>query len=74
MTKPITFDVAYHGQSTLLGMRTALNAKAMINRQDFGLGQGMMVQVAASWMVAIEIHLEAAQQSVEVHEVVATAG
>jgi len=75
VTKPITFDVAYRGQSTLMGARTGLVAKATINRNDFGVGQGAAVQLIASSMVTIEIDLEAVQQAVEVREaaVIATA-
>ena len=73
VTKPITFDVAYRGQSTLIGARTGLTAKATINRNDFGLGRGAAVQLAASSMATIEIDLEAVQQAVEVREAVATA-
>ena len=73
VTKPITFDVAYRGQSTLMGARTGLTAKATINRNDFGVGRGAAVQLVASSIATIEISLEAVQQSVEVHEGVATA-
>ncbi len=73
VTRPITFDVAYHGQSSLMDTRTDLTAKATINRHDFGLGQGAAVRLAASSMVTIEIDLEAVQQSVEVQEAGATA-
>ncbi len=72
VTKPITFDVVYHGQRTLMDTRTDLTAKATINRHDFGLGQGAAVRLAASAMVTIEIDLEAVQQSVEVQEAAAT--
>src|SRR6266496_5972315 len=73
--KPVTFDVTYRGQSTLMGVRAGLTAKAKINRHDFGVGQGMAVQFAASEMATIEIELEAVQQAVEVREaeVMATA-
>jgi len=73
--KPATFDVTYRGQSTLMGVRAGLTAKAKINRHDFGVGQGMAVQFAASEMATIEIELEAVQQAVEVREaeVMATA-
>jgi polyisoprenoid-binding protein YceI len=64
VTKPITFDVHYRGQSSMMGMRTGLRASATINRLDFGLGQGVVVRLAASSMVTIEIDLEAVQQSV----------
>jgi polyisoprenoid-binding protein YceI len=75
VTKPITFDVAYRGQSALMGARTGLVAKAMINRNDFGVGRGAAVQLAASSIATIEIDLEAVQQAVEVREaaVIATA-
>ena len=75
VTKPITFDVAYRGQGTLMGARTGLTAKATINRNDFGVGRGAAVQLAASSMATIEIELEAVQQAVEVREaaVIATA-
>src|SRR5260370_31504283 len=73
VTKPITFDVAYRGQSTLMGARTGLTAKATINRNDFGVGRGAAVQLVASSIASIEIDLEAVQQAVEVREAVATA-
>ena len=73
VTKPITFDVAYRGQSTLMGAHTGLTAKATINRNDFGLGRGAAVQLAASSIATIEIDLEAVQQAVKVREAVATA-
>jgi len=73
VTKPVTFDVTYRGQRTIMGALTSLTAKARINRHDFGLGQGMAVQFAASSMVTIEIALEAVQQAVEVREAVALA-
>jgi polyisoprenoid-binding protein YceI len=75
VTRPITFDVAYHSQSTQMGVRAGLRASAQINRTDFGVGRGAAVQLAASSMVTIEIELEAVQQAVEVREaeVIATA-
>jgi polyisoprenoid-binding protein YceI len=75
VTRPIIFDVAYSGQSTLKGARAGLRASAQINRTDFGVGRGAAVQLAASSMVTIEIELEAVQQAVEVQEaaVIATA-
>ena len=73
VTKPITFDIAYRGQSMLMGARTGLTAKATINRNDFGVGRGAAVQLAASSMVTIEIEIEAVQKSVEVREAAATA-
>jgi polyisoprenoid-binding protein YceI len=73
VTRPITFDVAYHGRSTLMGMRAGLRASATINRSEFGVGRGAAVQLAASSMVTIEIELEAVQQAVEMREAAATA-
>ena len=72
VSRPITFDVVYHGQRSLMDSRTDLTAKTTINRRDFGLGQGAAVRFAASSMVTIEIDLEAVQQSVEVQEAAAT--
>ena len=73
VTRPITFDVHYRGQSSMMGVRAGLSAWATINRHDFGLGQGAAVRLVASSMVIIEIDLEAIQQLVEVQEAVATA-
>jgi len=73
VTRPIIFDVSYRGQSTLKGERAGLRASVQINRTDFGVGRGSVVQLAASSMVTIEIELEAVQQAVEVQEAVATA-
>jgi polyisoprenoid-binding protein YceI len=68
VTRPITFDVTYRGENSMMGMRTGLRASATINRNDFGVGRGAMVRVAASSMVTIAIDLEAVQQEVEVQE------
>lgn len=68
VTRPITFDVHYRGQSSMMGVRAGLSASATINRNDFGIGRGAAVRVAASSMVTIEIDLEAVQQEVEVQE------
>ncbi len=73
VTKPVTFDVTYHGQGTIIGAPTSLTAKARVNRHDFGLGQGMAVQFAASEMASIEIDLEAVQTSAQAREAVALA-
>ena len=71
VTKPFTFDVANHGQRTIMGAPASLTAKAKVNRHDFGLGKGMAVQFAASEMVSIEIDLEAVQISAQAQEAVA---
>ena len=73
VSRPITFDVHYRGQSSMMGVPAGLSASATINRHDFGLGQGAALLLAAGSMVTIEIDLEAVQQSVEVQEAVATA-
>jgi polyisoprenoid-binding protein YceI len=68
ITKPITFDVDYSGRSAGLDRCTGLTARATINRDDFGLGRGMMVQLAAGKTATVEIALVAIQQSVKVPE------
>jgi polyisoprenoid-binding protein YceI len=73
MTKPVTFDVTYRGQRSIMDAPTSLTAKAKVNRHDFGLGQGMAVQFAASEMASIEIDLEAVRTSGQVREAVALA-
>ena len=72
ITKPITFDVQYRGQSSMMDRRTGLTASATINRLGFGVGQGVAVRFAASPVVAIEIDLKAVQQSMEMQDAVAT--
>jgi len=66
VTRPVSFDVEYHGQNShpQMGVRTGLTAKTRINRKDFGLTYGTMVessQVVVSEHVNIEIDLEAVQ-------------
>jgi polyisoprenoid-binding protein YceI len=66
VTRPVTFAVEYNGQNAhpQMGTRTGLTAKARINRKDFGLTYGTMVessQVVVSENVNIEIDLEAIQ-------------
>ena len=65
VTRPITFDVHYRGQSSMMGVRAGLSASATINRHDFNLGQGALVRFAASPVVTIEIVLEPIQKTVE---------
>lgn len=62
-TKPITFEVAYSGHNARLNARTGLTARATIDRDDFGLGQGMMVQSAAGKTATVEIALVAVQKA-----------
>ncbi len=73
VTKPVTFKVTYGGQRTIMGAPTSLIAKAKVNRHDFGLGQGMGVQFAASEIATIEIDLEAVQTSAQAQEALAIA-
>ena len=73
-TKPITFEVEYSGQSAGLNARASLTAMATINRLDFGLGRGMMVQAAAGKTATIEIALVAVQKAGEESETVVKAG
>jgi len=73
VTKPVTFDVTYRGRSIQMDVRAGLTAKAKINRHDFGVGQGMAVQFAASEMATIEIELVAVQASAQAREAVALA-
>ncbi len=68
ITKPITFDVDYSGQSTGFDTRASLTARATMNRDDFGLGRGMMVQSAAGKTATIEVALVAIQKSVKMPE------
>ncbi len=74
ITKPITFDVEYSGQSAGSDARVALTARATINRDDFGLGRSMRVQSAAGKTATVEIALVAIQQSVKVPEAEMKAG
>ena len=73
VTKPVTLDVTYHGQRTIMGAPASLTAKAKVNRHDFGLGQGMAVQFAASKLATIEIGLEMVRTSAQAPEAVALA-
>jgi len=74
VTKPITFDVEYSGQSAGFDTRASLTARATINRDDFGLGRGMIVQSAAGKTATVEIALVAIQKAVEVPETEMKAG
>ena len=67
VTKSVTFDVEYGGQSNMGGPRVGLTAKTKINRKDFGLSFGALAQaagqVALGEIVTIEIDVEAKTQS-----------
>jgi polyisoprenoid-binding protein YceI len=66
VTKQVTFDAEYNGQSLMMGSpRAGLAAKTKINRKDFNLSFASVVEagnIALSETVAIEIDLEAVQQ------------
>lgn len=69
VTKPVTFETEYHGQNAhpMMGVRAGLTAKAKINRKDFDLTYGTMVeasQMVVAETVNIEIDLEMIQQAV----------
>ena len=67
VTKSVTFDVEYGGQSHIAGARAGLTATTKINRKDFGVSFGAVVdagQVALGEIVTIEIDVEAKTQSV----------
>jgi polyisoprenoid-binding protein YceI len=66
VTRPVTFDVTYRGQNALLGAH--LSASTTINRNDFDVGRGLGVRVAAGALVSIELELEVVQQSSEMQE------
>lgn len=74
ITKPITFEVEYGGLSASSDTHATLTAKATINRYDFGLGRGMMVQSAAGKTATVEIALVAIQKSIKVPESAMQAG
>ncbi|TMD69883.1 MAG: YceI family protein [Chloroflexi bacterium] len=66
VTKPVTFDVEYGGQSNMAGPRVGLTVTTKINRKDFGLSFGAIIeagQVALGEIVTIEIDVEATTQS-----------
>jgi polyisoprenoid-binding protein YceI len=69
VTKSVTFDVEYGGQSHIAGAgpRAGLTATTKINRKDFGLSSGALAQAAGQVVlgeiVTIEIDVEAKTQS-----------
>ena len=68
ITRQITFDVEYSGQSAGLETRADLTARATVSRKDFGMGQRKTVRLAASDTVTIEIALMAVRKAAEVPE------
>jgi polyisoprenoid-binding protein YceI len=68
VTKTITFNAEYNGQSNIAGLRAGLTAKTKISRKDFGMTFGLVAeatQVAVSDTVTIEIDLEVMQKAAE---------
>ena len=73
-TRPITFDVSYSGQSAGLIARAGFTARATIDRDDFGLGRGMIVEAAAGKTATVEIALVAVRKAVKTPEAKAKVG
>src|SRR5579864_9445979 len=63
VTKSVTFDVEYGGQSHMAGPRVGLTATTKINRKGFGLSFGALAEAALGEIVTIEIDVEATTQS-----------
>jgi polyisoprenoid-binding protein YceI len=67
VTHAVTFDGDYSGQSTIMGhQRAGLSARTKINRKDFGLTFGMLVEAtqgALGELVTIELDLEVVPQT-----------
>jgi len=79
VTRSVTFTVEYSGQSNMVGAgpRVGLQARTKINRKDFNLSYGAIVEagnVALGEVVTIEIALEANQKVEKTQEVGAAAG
>ena len=71
LMKSVTFSVERSAPVTGSGAYM-LTAKATINRQSFGLGQGPLVRFAASRTVDIEIAMVAVQHAMEPGEALLT--
>jgi len=69
VTKSVTFEVEYNGQSSIRGVqRAGLTARMKLNRKEFNLSFGTIAeagQVALSEMVTIEVDLELVQPAVQ---------
>jgi polyisoprenoid-binding protein YceI len=70
ITHPITFDVDYSGQSAGLDSHVSLTARAIIDRDDFGLGRRLRLQSAAGKTATVELAIVAVQQSMQWPEAV----
>jgi polyisoprenoid-binding protein YceI len=73
VTKLVTFAVTSAGQQTISGAPTGLSAIARVNRRDFGVGQGLLLQFAASEIATIEIGLDTVKTSAPAQEAPAVA-
>jgi polyisoprenoid-binding protein YceI len=65
VTRPVTFNAEYNGQSEIAGRRAGLTARTKVNRKDFGMEFGLTAeasQIIVSDTVNIEIDLEAVEQ------------
>ena len=68
VTRSVTFNAEYNGQSNMMGQRAGLTAKTKVNRKEFDMEFGLMAeasQVAVSDTVTIEIDLEVINQPAE---------
>ena len=74
MTKPVTFDVEYSGRSAGGDARASLSARATVNRDDFGLGRGMIGRSVADKMATVEIAVVAVRKAVQTPEAQAKVG
>jgi polyisoprenoid-binding protein YceI len=79
VTRPVTFHAQYSGQSNIVGVgpRAGLEARTKINRRDFNLSYGTLVEagnIALGEIVTIEIDLEATPKVEKAQEAGATAG
>ena len=67
VTRSVTFDGEYSGQSNIMGgQRAGLSARTKINRKDFGLTYGTLVEATqgvVGELVTIELDLEVVPQT-----------
>jgi polyisoprenoid-binding protein YceI len=79
VTRSVTFTAEYSGQSNMVGAgpRVGLEVRTKINRRDFNLSYGTLVEagnIALGEIVTIEIDLEATPKVEKAQEAGATAG
>lgn len=67
VTRSVTFDGEYSGQSNIMGgQRAGLSARTKINRKDFGLTYGTLVEATqgvVGELVTVELDLEVVPQT-----------